>query len=180
MIYAAHIAPNNQQQTWQGNYSTIHHSNLIYYIVLRDMIQVNISNRKFAPLCTKSQYFKGTVLLTLFIVWIMSLSLMWYFIWIIKLVQYIVDNYNFLVTMVCADHIVDGNKQHPIQYWIVAPWESGWNIDVKDRHREHFLSNCPEVNATRSHLWLVNIGSGNVFVSSGNKPLPKPMLNKCC
>ena len=26
--------------------------------------------------------------------------------------------------------------------------------------------------------WLVNIGSGNDLVSSGNKPLPEPMLTK--
>ena len=28
------------------------------------------------------------------------------------------------------------------------------------------------------YLWLVNIGSGNGLVSSGNKPLPGPMLTQ--
>ena len=29
-----------------------------------------------------------------------------------------------------------------------------------------------------SEWWLVNIGSGNGLVPSGNKPLPEPMLTK--
>ena len=36
--------------------------------------------------------------------------------------------------------------------------------------------NCPQVNATRPHWQLLNIGSGNGLVPSGNKPLPEPML----
>ena len=31
---------------------------------------------------------------------------------------------------------------------------------------------------TRLHWWSVNIGSGNVFVPSGDKPLPEPMLTQ--
>ena len=31
---------------------------------------------------------------------------------------------------------------------------------------------------TRPYLWLVNIGSGNGLVPSGNKPLPEPMLTQ--
>ena len=34
----------------------------------------------------------------------------------------------------------------------------------------------PSVNAMRHPWWLVNIGSGNGLVPSGNKPLPAPML----
>ena len=34
------------------------------------------------------------------------------------------------------------------------------------------------VNETRPHRWLVNIGSGNGLVLSGNKPLPEPVLTQ--
>ena len=47
---------------------------------------------------------------------------------------------------------------------------------IKDRYLEHFLWNHSQLNATRSHWYLVNIGSGNGLVLSGNKPLPEPML----
>ena len=40
--------------------------------------------------------------------------------------------------------------------------------------------NCLKVNATRIHWWLVNIGSDNDLLLSGNKPLHKPMLNDSC
>ena len=46
---------------------------------------------------------------------------------------------------------------------------------------KYFLWNCYQVNATTgttSHWSLVNIGSGNGLVLSGNKPLPEPMLTK--
>ena len=33
---------------------------------------------------------------------------------------------------------------------------------------------CPQ--DTWPHLWIVNIGSGNGLVPSGNKPLPEPLL----
>ena len=36
--------------------------------------------------------------------------------------------------------------------------------------------NARQVTATRSYLWLVNIGLGNGLVPWGNKPLPEPML----
>ena len=47
---------------------------------------------------------------------------------------------------------------------------------IKDTYLEYFLWNCPLVNTTSPHWWLVNIGSGNGLVPSGNKPLPEPML----
>ena len=34
------------------------------------------------------------------------------------------------------------------------------------------------MNATESYWWQVNIGSGNSLMSSGNKPLPEPVLAK--
>ena len=34
------------------------------------------------------------------------------------------------------------------------------------------------MNATRPHWWVVNIGSDNDLVSSGDKPFPGPMLTK--
>ena len=37
---------------------------------------------------------------------------------------------------------------------------------------------CPHVIITGPHWWLVNIGSGNGLVPSGNKPLPEPMLTQ--
>ena len=44
---------------------------------------------------------------------------------------------------------------------------------------EHFLWNCSQVNATRPHWWLVNIGSGgNGFLLPGNEPLLEVMSTK--
>ena len=40
------------------------------------------------------------------------------------------------------------------------------------------LWNSSQVNATESQYWGVNIGSGNVLVPSGNKPLPEPLLTQ--
>ena len=34
------------------------------------------------------------------------------------------------------------------------------------------------MNATKPLLWLINIGSGNGLVPSGNKPLPEPMFTQ--
>ena len=52
-----------------------------------------------------------------------------------------------------------------------------FKLYIKNRYLEHFLWNCPQVNATRPHWWLVNIGSVNGLVPNGTKPLPEPMLN---
>ena len=49
-----------------------------------------------------------------------------------------------------------------------------FSTHIKTRYLEH-LRNCYPVNATRLHLWLINIGPGNSWVSSGNKPC----LNQC-
>ena len=42
----------------------------------------------------------------------------------------------------------------------------------QDRYIEHFLWNCPEVNAAKRHWWLFKIGSGNGLV-------PSHCLNPC-
>ena len=51
-----------------------------------------------------------------------------------------------------------------------------WFSNSCQGYIEHFVWNCPQVNATGLHWWYVNIGSGNGLVPSGNKPLPEPML----
>ena len=53
---------------------------------------------------------------------------------------------------------------------------SKFQIHIKLRYLEDFLWNCPQVDATRPHRWLVNIGSGHGLVLSGNKPLPEQIL----
>ena len=57
-------------------------------------------------------------------------------------------------------------------------WLNYFQTHIKDRYLELFLWNCPQTNDTTPHLWLVNIGSGNGLVPSGNKPLPEPMLTQ--
>ena len=47
---------------------------------------------------------------------------------------------------------------------------------IKDMYFQHFQWNCHQLNAIRSHWWLINIGSGKGLVPSGSKPLPEPML----
>ena len=51
-----------------------------------------------------------------------------------------------------------------------------WQTHINDKYLKYFLWNCYQVNATTPHWSLVNIGSGNGLVPSGNKPLPEPML----
>ena len=47
---------------------------------------------------------------------------------------------------------------------------SNFQTHIKDRYLQHFLWNCPQVNATLYHRWLTNIGSSNGLLSSGNNP----------
>ena len=49
---------------------------------------------------------------------------------------------------------------------------------MEESYLDHFLWNCPQVNATRLCSRRVNISSGNGLVPSGTKPLPEPMLTK--
>ena len=53
---------------------------------------------------------------------------------------------------------------------------SKFQTDFNDKYLTYFLWNCYQVNATTPHWLLVNIGSVNGLVLSGNKPLPEPML----
>ena len=51
---------------------------------------------------------------------------------------------------------------------------------IKDRYIEHSPCNCPEVNTTIPHWWLVNIVLGDGLVQSGSKPLPEQILTNFC
>ena len=71
-------------------------------------------------------------------------------------------------------------------YWLIGPWKiwlqsqmSKFQTHFNDKYLKYFLWNCYQVNATTPQ-WstLVNIGSGNDLVPSGNKPLPGPMLTQ--
>ena len=42
----------------------------------------------------------------------------------------------------------------------------------------YLWQNWPEMNITGPYWWKVNIGLGNALVTSGNKPLPQPMLTQ--
>ena len=66
---------------------------------------------------------------------------------------------------------------------LIGPWGiwlqsqiSKFQTHFKDKYLKYFLWNCYQVNATAPHWSLINIGSGNGLVPSGNKQLPKPML----
>ena len=59
---------------------------------------------------------------------------------------------------------------------LTAVSNSEFQTYSNNKYLEYFLWNCYQVNATTSHGSLVNIGSGNGLVPSGNKPLPEPML----
>ena len=52
--------------------------------------------------------------------------------------------------------------------------------DFSDWWLRYLIWNWPQMNATKPHWWLVNIGSGNGLMSSGNKPLPEPTLTQIC
>ena len=67
---------------------------------------------------------------------------------------------------------------HHIQVNSLAPGKCGCIVNFQThikKYHEHFLWECPQVNVTRPHWWLVNIGSGNGLVLSGTKPLLGPM-----
>ena len=54
---------------------------------------------------------------------------------------------------------------------------NNFQTHVKDRYLEHFMLNCPE-KSTRPALIIVNIGSDNGVIPSGNKPVPEPVLTR--
>ena len=52
----------------------------------------------------------------------------------------------------------------PMHICVTRPqWVDNFLTHIKVRFLEHFLSNLPQVNATRPQWWLVNIGSGKGF-----------------
>ena len=55
---------------------------------------------------------------------------------------------------------------------------SKFQTHFNDKYLKYFLCNCYQVNDTTTHWSLVNIGSGNGLVPSGNKPLPEPVLTQ--
>ena len=86
-------------------------------------------------------------------------------------------------------------KTKSIHYWctgvtylshhLIGPGEiwtqsqiSKFRTHFNAKYLKYFLWNCHQVKAKTPHWSLVNIGSGNGLVPSGNKPLPEPMLTK--
>ena len=64
-----------------------------------------------------------------------------------------------------------------------CPWKiwlqsqiSKFQTHFNDKYLKYFLWNWYQVNVTVPYWLLVNIGSGNGLVPSGNKPLPEPVL----
>ena len=75
--------------------------------------------------------------------------------------------------------------QHSLFYGFNSLAPGGFDYSLKinkfqthfnDKYLKYFLWNCYQVNATTPHWSLVNIGSSNGLVPSGNNPLPKQML----
>ena len=60
--------------------------------------------------------------------------------------------------------------------YIISKFQTHFN----DKYLKYFLWNCYQVNATTPHWSLVNIGSDNGLVPSGNKPLPEPVVTQIC
>ena len=66
---------------------------------------------------------------------------------------------------------------------LIVPWGiwlqsqiTKFQTHFNDEYLKYFLWNCYQVNATTPHRSLINIGSSNGLVPSGNKPLLEPML----
>ena len=67
------------------------------------------------------------------------------------------------------------NSLRPRGIWLQSRI-SKFQTHMNDKYLKYFLWNCYQVNASTPHWSLVNIGSGNGLMPSGNKPLPEPML----
>ena len=63
----------------------------------------------------------------------------------------------------------------PLGIWLQSQI-SKFQTHFNDKYLKYFQWNCYQVNATIPHGSLVNIGSDNGMVPSGNKPLPEPVL----
>ena len=55
-------------------------------------------------------------------------------------------------------------------------WYEFFKLKMKDRYLEHSLWNHLELSAKRPYWTLVNIGSENGLVHSGNRPIPEATL----
>ena len=79
-------------------------------------------------------------------------------------------------TATCHNEVIKYNLTH----WPLGNFNKiytcNFQTDFSDWWLRHLLWNCPRMNDTGLHWWLVNIGSGNGLVLSGNKPLSEPML----
>ena len=80
----------------------------------------------------------------------------------------------------CYHWVTSGPSQLQLNW--LAPGEFDYSlklVNLKLISTINILSifwSCYQVNAKTPHWSLVNIGSGNGLVPSGNKPLPEPML----
>ena len=66
---------------------------------------------------------------------------------------------------------------------LIWPWKMWlrfqmckFQMQLGDGNLEYSSTHYPGMNGRGPHWWLVNIGSGNGLVPSGNKPLPEPKL----
>ena len=66
---------------------------------------------------------------------------------------------------------------------LIGPWGiwlqsqiSKFQTHFNNKYLKYFLWNGYQVNATKPHWSLVNLGSDNGLVPSGNKPLPELVL----
>ena len=71
--------------------------------------------------------------------------------------------------------------------WLIDPWGiwvksyiSNFQTYFTDWQISYMLWNFPQMDATGTYWWQVNIGSCNGLVPWGNKPLPEPMLTQIC
>ena len=69
------------------------------------------------------------------------------------------------------------NSLAPSRFWLTFRW-SDFQTNFNDWWLSYLPWNYPQMNVTGPFWWLVNIGSGNGLVLSGNKPLPEPMLTQ--
>ena len=68
--------------------------------------------------------------------------------------------------------------QHALTYWPLGALSGDFQANFRDWWLRYLLWNCRQLNVTGPYWWLVNIGSGNGLVPSGNKPLPESLLTQ--
>ena len=84
-------------------------------------------------------------------------------------------NWSLYIDTMAAEGHFHINSVGPRGIWLQSQI-SKFQTHFNDKYIKYFLWNCHQVSATTHHWSLVNIGSGNGLVLSGNKPLPEPML----